>query len=468
MVLDNVDLNVTPQNCEVKDREPAMNCSISASNVVTLQPLFESDTQNLPVYFWDNRLLFRQIRSLAAYHRVSPDAVLGNYLARTAAMVAPRTEMFSRPDPSGLDLLVAILGNPGDSKTMAWKLGRRSMPIPDLMNCPKHLLGMIDGLSISSGPGLIESFMGCDEKGKRVQTSTNGLFYCDEGSVLKQISARNGEILDEILRSIFAGTPLSTPNATKDRWRHVEGYCIGVVINMTPNAVGTLLAQSSDGSPQRFLWFSAVDPSMPRFPEKCEPPRIVLPKEAVEIRFDPSIVAELDHQLWQRHAGRIKVDSLDVHLGWVRAKVAAILALWDGRDFVRRDDWELAGTIVSVSCAARKRAAAQSATIEQARCVQQGRAAGVRQAAAEEARAEVEETKAVENIRRGALQAARVVWNEGVETEGKLRNRLRSNLRTLWREAWAFAVKEGWLKRSVNGGVVYFDKGPVEPPTRVG
>ena len=437
-----------------------MNCSISASNVVTFQPLFESDLPNLPSEFWESRPLFRQMRSLAAYHRVSPDALFGNYLARTAAMVAPGTDMYSRPDPSGLDLLVAILGNPGDSKTMAWKLGRRSMPIPDLMNCPKHLLGMIDGLSISSGPGLIEGFMG-EEGGERKQVHTNGLFYCDEGSVLKQISARNGEILDEILRCIFAGTPLSTPNATKERWRHVEGYCVGVVINMTPNAVGTLLAQSSDGSPQRFLWFSAVDPNMPRFPEKCEPSRIELPKEAVEIHFDPSIVAELDHQLWQRHAGRIKVDPLDVHLGWVRAKVAAILALWDGRRSVERDDWELAGTIVRVSCAARKHAAAQSATIEQARCVQQGRAAGVRQAAAEEA-------KAVENIRRGALQAARVVWNQGVETEGKLRNRLRSNLRTLWREASALAVKEGWLRCFTGGSVTYFDKGPVEPPTRVG
>ena len=87
--------------------------------------------------------------------------------------------MFSRPDPSGLDLLVAILGNPGDSKTMAWKLGRRSMPILDLMNCPKHLLGMIDGLSISSGPGFIESFMG-EGGGERKQVHTNGLFYCDE------------------------------------------------------------------------------------------------------------------------------------------------------------------------------------------------------------------------------------------------------------------------------------------------
>ena len=164
--------------------------------------------------------------------------------------------------PSGLDLLVAIVGEPGDSKTMAWKLGRLSMPKLDTMNCPTHLLDMIDGLSISSGPGLIESFMG--EEGDECKPATNGLFYCDEGSVLKQISARNGEILDEILRSIFAGTPLSTPNATKERWRHVEGYCIGVVINMTPKAVGPLLAQSGDGSPQRFLWLSAADPNMPR------------------------------------------------------------------------------------------------------------------------------------------------------------------------------------------------------------
>lgn len=421
---------------------------------------------NLPAEFWESRSLFREMRNVAAYHRVSPDALLGNYLGRAAAMLPPGTLMFSSPIPSGLDLLVAIVGEPGESKTKAGKLGRMSMPKPDTEKCPLHLVDLIDGIGISSGPGIIESFMGCVEKGERVQTATNGLFYCDEGSVLKQINSRNGEILDEVLRCIFSGTPLSTPNATKDRWRHVEGYCIGVVINMTPKAVGPLLAQSGDGSPQRFLWFSAADPNMPRFAEKCEPPRIELPEEPVEIQFDPSIVADLDHRLWLRQTGQLKVDPLDVHLGWVQAKVAAILTLWDGRRSVERHDWALAGTIIDVSCSTRRHVAALSAAIEQESHVKQGRAAGVRQAAAEEARVEAEETKAVDNMRRGALQAARVVWNEGPQTEGKLKNKLRSNLRALWTEASRFAQKEGWLKRSASGGTITFSKGPVEPPPR--
>ena len=84
------------------------------------------------------------MRSLAAYHRVSPDALLGNALARTAAMVHPETVMFSRSEPSGLDLLVSVLGPPGASKTASLKLGRRLMPIPgsaDILHRPVHLLG---------------------------------------------------------------------------------------------------------------------------------------------------------------------------------------------------------------------------------------------------------------------------------------------------------------------------------------
>ena len=410
------------------------------------------------------------MRSLAAYHRVSPDALLGNYLARTAAMLPPRTRMFSCEMPSGLDLLVAIVGDPGASKTKAMKLGRMSMPKPsDELHCPLYLADMIDGLGISSGPGLIEHFMGYDDKGERVQLRTNALFCCDEGSVLKAIGSRNGETLDEILRSIFAGTPLSTPNATKERWRHVEDYCVGVVINLQPKSVGLLLSQSDDGSPQRFLWSPATDPNMPEFPEKSTAPRIVLPTKALDVKFDLSIVAELDRQQFKRARGEVKVDPLDVHLGWVRAKVAAIFALWDGgRTLVTRDDWKLAGDVIEASCATRRDVATRYAAIEHERRVQEGRASGVRQAAAEEARAEMEEAKAVENIRRGALQAARVVWNQGVETEGKLKNRLRSNIRELWREASALAVKEGWLRRFTDGSTTYFDKGPVEPPTRVG
>ena len=359
--------------------------------------------------------------------------------------------MFSSQMPSGLDLLVAIVGEPGDSKTKAGKLGRMSMPVPDVMDCPMYLLGMIDGLSISSGPGLIESFMGVED-GERKQVHNNGLFYCDEGSVLEAISARNGEILDEILRCIFAGTPLSTPNATKDRWRYVEGYCIGVVINMTPKAVGPLLPQSSDGSPQRFLWFSAVDPNMPRFPEKCEPAR----NRATEggrrdtfrpldrRRTRPPAVAAADRPNQGRPARRTPwlgpgKGSCDPHaLGW--PEVGGARRLGAGRDHRQR---VLCDAEACRSPIRRARTSPLCTAGTRVRRPPSRRRGGQSRSGGGQSHQEHTAGRPSSSPRR---------LEQGVETEGKLKNKLRSNLRALWPEASAFAVKEGWLKRSVSGG----------------
>lgn len=191
-----------------------------ASLSLTLVVSNDLDAPNLSIAFWNSRPLFKQIRKFAHYHCVSPDALLGHCLARTAAMLPHQTKMFSTPKPGGLSLLIAIVGDPGASKTQAMELGRLVMPPPGVLDCSFSLAEMIDGLGISSGPGLIEQFMG-ENNGERVQVRHNGLFLCDEGSVLKAIASRTGEILDEVLRCIFAGTPLSTPNATKDRFRHL-------------------------------------------------------------------------------------------------------------------------------------------------------------------------------------------------------------------------------------------------------
>ena len=52
--------------------------------------------------------------------------------------------------------------------------------------------------------------------------------------------------------------------------------------------------------------------------------------------------------------GAITPDPLDGHALLIRCRIAVILALWDGRNMVSRDDWEIAELIWKTSCEVRE------------------------------------------------------------------------------------------------------------------
>ena len=312
---------------------------------------------NLPAEFWEARPRFRQLRDYAWYNRLSPDALLGVCLARTAAFVAAGTMLYSKPDGCVPNLFSATVGNPGAGKTGVPKIARRIVPQPPVpLDAPEP----VDGNTIGSGEGLLQAYLKWNIKEHALEQVTfNAYVVADEGPIIKSIEDRTGSSLGPILCTIFTGEPTGTLNASKGAQRHISDYHLGLAINLTPEATKHILSKDKYGTPQRFLWNSATDASMPLNVPATECPVINLPTEVRHITFAAPILAEIDKALHARVTGREEVALLDAHVSWIQCKVAALFALWEDRSTVSKKDWRLAAMVVKASCAVRDNILAQ-------------------------------------------------------------------------------------------------------------
>src|SRR5262249_55401494 len=126
-----------------------------------------------------------------------------------------------------------------------------------------------------------------------------------------------------------------------------------------------VLDDATGGTPQRFLWFWATDPAVPRHP----PPWPRFTRPALPVR--PFTVAqavsdEVHERAWRRVAGRAVVDELDAPRALPRLKVAALLAVLDNRGDLDVDDWRLAGMVLAASDRVRDRIKAEAAAVDAA------------------------------------------------------------------------------------------------------
>lgn len=187
-----------------------------------------------------------------------------------------------------------------------------------------------------------------------------------------------------------------------------------LVAGMQPEAALGLLAEAPYGTPQRFLWCSVVDPTIPDDP----PPwpgelRVRALEHFRELTIDPDVCAELRRQDLARQRGELRRDPLDAHEPLVRVKVAAILALLDDRTDIGPGDWGLAGVVWETSCAVRSAVAAYGRALEARRERDQLRVHARRAVAADRAvereRANVERVAAT--LRRAVLRAGAPLSN---------------------------------------------------------
>jgi hypothetical protein len=116
------------------------------------------------------------------------------------------------------------------------------------------------------------------------------------------------------------------------------------------------------GSPQRFLWLDALDPSAP----DVRPP---WPGELYGLDIDgtdqftvaPEIRAEVDAARVPVLRGLSSADPLDSHRGLLRLKLAALHAVLDDRRNITWEDWGLAQTVLAASDAVRTGISAHAA-----------------------------------------------------------------------------------------------------------
>ncbi|WP_333767730.1 hypothetical protein [Streptomyces sp. IBSBF 2435] len=416
-------------------------------------------TGRLPEAFWAARPVFQHIRQAAHSRGCSGDVLLFGTLARLSGMISHHlradTGIGSR---ASLNIFAATVGPSGAGKSTGQSLTRDLMPhVDDEFR---------DGLPVGTGEGIAEMFMGVVEvetgeihrhgpnKGdpvtvrKRQQVRHNAYLYVDEGQTLAQLGARSGSVLAETLRRAAVGETLGQTNASEERTRYVAAgtYSLGLLVGFQPSTAMPLIADASTGTPQRFLWCWATDPSIPDEPPAWpgpieKHPGQLQPAEPVNITFPDHI----RRQLWREHTararGEVEVSELDGHAGLMKVKLAAIFALLDGGRYATTEaDWELAEMLWAASCGVRESLIARAQ----------------REAAAERERQEVaavEKAVREHNAKQGAdlvlERVARLVRKHASQvggiTYGALNRTLASRDRPLLEKAVALAVSREWV-----------------------
>ncbi|WP_406083086.1 YfjI family protein [Micromonospora zamorensis] len=370
------DTELWPEGWE--EFEPAAEVAQQALNSgATTVPLV-----NLPDAFWSSRPLFKHIREAAWASVTSADAVLGSLLARASAMVHHHIKFDSGRGPTGsLNTFVNLIGPSGAGKTEAMRTATR------LVLPPRYLARLDgttdpelyrDGIGLGTGEGMAEAYMGwiqqetgeLDRKGEpktekvRAQVRHNAFFYADEGQTLtKMMKERQGTTVGMAIRTAWTGGALGQANAREENTRFLPdgSYAMGMLIGYQPKVAQDLLADGGPGTPQRFLWLSAIDPHIPDEPVPLpDPTRLTLGGDLVRdinpvVTFPPDLRAQLRREQLARQRGEVVVDELDSHVPLMRCKLAALLALLDERFEVTWEDWELGGLIWATSCAVRDR-----------------------------------------------------------------------------------------------------------------
>jgi len=199
---------------------------------------------------------------------------------------------------------------------------------------------------------------GGDGKKRKVkrQTKFGAFVFVDEGQGLLSMSDRNGTTIMPIMRSAWSGATLGQQNASQETNRRVGAhmYRIGMVLGFQLQYAARLIADAEGGTPQRFVFVNASDPTVPDEPPPWPGPLdIVVPPKVSSrtvMRFDEEVADGIRRRGLMATRGTLQGDPLDSHADLGRMKIAALLAILDGcRLDVGIDDWELAGMIMRTS-----------------------------------------------------------------------------------------------------------------------
>ena len=415
----------------------------------------------LPEEFWDARKSFGHIRRAAHSRACSGDVVFYTTLARMSGMISHHIRAATGiGGRASLNVFAATVGASGTGKSTGSALSRELMPSPHSHD------DFYDGLPIGSGEGIAEAFMGVVEKDTdkvyergphkdkpitvkvREQVRHNLYCYVDEGQTLAQLGQRSGSTLAETIRRAAVGEALGQTNASEERRRYVApgSYAMGMLAGFQPSTAVPLLADASTGTPQRFFWSWAEDPSIPDEPTPW-PGAIEdhlgcwRPSGPVDIDFPDSVKRRLWRDRVARNRGEIEISELDGHAGLMKVKLAAMFALLDGRDKVTEDDWDLAEMAWTASCAVRDALVARAKReADVARELQEQAAV---QLAVRTHDAKTAADLAVERVARRVLHIASAT--PGGVTYGALRKSITSRDRGMTEKAITFAVSRGWV-----------------------
>lgn len=384
----------------------------------------------LPDEFWDARLDLHMIRDAARRRQVAPDAALGACLARVTAISDWQLRLPPvRGFPSPLSCWGVLSGSSAASKSSAMRVAAALLPTePDWYR----------QTIASTGEAMIAAFWGEEtnpetNKPETVRTHHAALVAYDEGSLLTQLTARQGSTLVQMLLTMWSGGTVGTDTiatAAKGKSRTLQQgtYQVSLLLAMQPEVAEGLLAQSGVGLVQRLTWYAChdLDPLRGHADYRIEPlhwQQPTIPDRRERAGEDGTLYLdvplEVREAIRQEGADSLQpwhdADPLDGHANLVRLRVAAALALLDGRLDPTTGDWELAGMVTDVSRRIR------TAVIETA----QARATAKTDAAIEAHAAGIitaEEVREERIITNGYNTALSNLKRKGRMTKGALRN----------------------------------------------
>ncbi|MFG1826740.1 hypothetical protein ACGFIJ_30030 [Microbispora bryophytorum] len=415
---------------------------------------------HLPEDFWEARPVLRHIRQAAHARNRSGDLVLGGLLAREAALLPPYLQADTGVgSPASMNMFVILFGPPGSGKSSAGKIPQKLLP-------PPPNLDFLDGMPLGSGEGLAEAFMGektvetgeiyrsGPKKGDpktetvRAQVRHNALFYADEGeSLTKQLFGRSGATVGAAIRAAWVGETIGQLNGQKVNTRLiVDGsYSMGIAVGFQPETALPLLQDAAAGTPQRFLWVSSTDPSIPEDPVTFPGPLdLQLVKGGFgknsQISFATDILLEIRRDDHARATGAERLPPLDAHKPLMLVKLSVLLAILDDRLNVTVEDWQLALVMWETSCEIRDGLIEYGAR-QQAEEAEKRTKAHVDR----EVRAHAAKAASDRDVERVAQRAAKRVHEAGGMTRGALNKAIAHRDRDRLGAAVDFAEFRGWI-----------------------
>jgi len=457
------------------DNEAAWIASIprepDSSNVVDMPghrsnghtPPSDSDDRprRLPDEFWTARPVLEHIRTAARSRMVGPDALFAATLARVCAAVDYRIGL---PGIVGsrasLNLIVAVVGASGAGKGAA--LGTSD----DLLRVEQPTTDYRVGeVPAGSGEGMVHAFFELvqdpDDKRRKIprRRYEGVLVRVDEGQVLTALAQRSGQTTMETLRQGFSGERLGGSYASSDKRLTLDGhgYRLSLLIGVQPEHARMILDDSAGGTPQRFLWFDALDPDAPEpgdlpdwpGPIDWQPPcwwgdtPVIGGEQHSDLDVHPDVRHAIQADRHRRLRGNTNPGRYDGQRTLIREKIAALLGILDGRRSITPDDWTLAGIVSDTSDAERDSMWSAINADQASKDAAWNLRHAARAAAEESARLTV--TTNVARIARGiGRRIAKLDPNDTI-SRGQLRKALASDDRQWFEEAASHAEGQGWL-----------------------
>lgn len=388
--------------------------------------------------FWSSRESLSLIYDSALSRLASPWAVFAFCIARALTVVSPRWTLPPLIGGRGsLNWFAALAARSGGGKGSAHQVARELIPAP------------VFERNLGSGEGMLAAF----ERPRSPEDPEGGLreavmFISEEVDQMATLGGRSGSTLMPTLRSAFSGEALGFTYVKKTPNLAAHSYRLTYVCGVQPARAAGLLSDAAGGTPQRFMWFPALDRrisreylrpdpwlptlNLPRTTELMYDRQIKIPQEAADFIIDARV-----------EAGRGDADPMEVHANFAREKLAFGLAIIDGRTEMTLEDWELSGIVAAVSTRTREWVTEHMTEAARGEASERGSLKAVEHVATE--RAKVIEVQRSVQIYQWVVNKLTEA-GEGGMSKRELKDAIRSDNRRYLNGALDIAAKQGVIR----------------------